>query len=102
MYIDTMIAFMDGANKVSMSVLRKELAGFLRRAKNGERVIITVDGKPIAQIGPLEPNGSLDMDQLVASGLVNEPTSVSSTNKPAQMSFPIDVTIETILLEMRG
>jgi hypothetical protein len=42
------------------------------------------------------------MDQLVASGLVNEPTSVSSTNKPAQMAFPIDVSIETILLEMRG
>jgi len=97
-----MITFMDGVNKVAMSVLRKELAGFLRRAKNGERMIITVDGKPIAQIGPLEPNGSLDMDQLVASGLVNEPTSVSSTNKPAQMAFPIDVSIETILLEMRG
>tara|TARA_B100001250_G_scaffold114401_1_gene96863 strand:+ start:90 stop:371 length:282 start_codon:yes stop_codon:yes gene_type:complete len=93
---------MDGVNKIAMSVLRKELAGFLRRAKNGERMIITVDGKPIAQIGPLEPNGSLDMDQLVTSGLVNEPTSVSSTKKPAQMSFPIDVSIETILSEMRG
>ena len=93
---------MDGVNKIAMSVLRKELAGFLRRAKNGERMIITVDGKPIAQIGPLEPNGSLDMDQLVTSGLVNEPTSVSSTKKPALMSFPIDVSIETILSEMRG
>ena len=97
-----MIACMDGVNKIAMSVLRKELAGFLRRAKNGERMIITVDGKPIAQIGPLEPNGALDMDQLVTSGLVNEPTSVSSTKKPAQMSFPIDVSIETILSEMRG
>ena len=97
-----MVASMDGVNKIAMSVLRKELAGFLRRAKNGERMIITVDGKPIAQIGPLEPNGSLDMDQLVTSGLVNEPTSVSSTKKPAQMSFPIDVSIETILSEMRG
>ena len=93
---------MDGVNKIAMSVLRKELAGFLRRAKNGERMIITVDGKPIAQIGPLEPNGSLDMDQLVTSGLVNEPTSFSSAKKPAQMSFPIDVSIETILSEMRG
>ena len=102
MYIDIIITVMDGVSKVAMSVLRKELAGFLRRAKNGERMIITVDGKSIAQIGPLEPNGSLDIDQLVASGLVNEPTSFSSTNKPAQMSFPIDVTIETILLEMRG
>ena len=53
-----MVASMDGVNKIAMSVLRKELAGFLRRAKNGERMIITVDGKPIAQIGPLEPNGS--------------------------------------------
>ncbi|MEG3586076.1 MAG: type II toxin-antitoxin system prevent-host-death family antitoxin [Actinomycetota bacterium] len=92
---------MIGANKVAMSVLRKELAGFLRRAKNGERVIVTVDGKPFAQIGPLEPNGSLDMDQLVASGLVNEPTAVTSTNTPTQMSFPVDVSIETILMEMR-
>ena len=45
---------MDGDQKVSMSKLRKELATFLRIANTGEQVLITVDGKPFAALGPIE------------------------------------------------
>ena len=35
--------------------LRANLAAAARRAGAGERVVITVDGEPVAQLGPVEP-----------------------------------------------
>ena len=43
---------MDGKHKTSMSELRKDLANYLRIANSGEEVVITVDGKPFAVLGP--------------------------------------------------
>ena len=87
--------------KVAMSTLRKELALYLRRAKNGEQIIITVDGKPFAQIGPLEANKASGMEYLISSGLLNEPTSQGESKNLTYMSFPIDMSLQTLLLEIR-
>ena len=38
--------------------LRANLAAAVRQAGAGERVVITVDGRPVAQLGPLEPAGA--------------------------------------------
>ncbi|MFV1989473.1 MAG: type II toxin-antitoxin system VapC family toxin, partial [Acidimicrobiales bacterium] len=43
------------------------------RAHDGERLIITVDGVPTAQIGPISPSGSPTLDDLIAAGLVRAP-----------------------------
>ena len=34
--------------------LRADLAGLVRRAGAGQRVIVSVAGRPVAQLGPLE------------------------------------------------
>ena len=36
---------------------RANAAAAVRRAEWGERIVITVDGRPVAQLGPLEPLG---------------------------------------------
>ena len=33
--------------------LRNNVSRVLRRAESGERIVITVDGRPVAQLGPL-------------------------------------------------
>ncbi len=54
-----------------MRELRTGLASVLRRAEAGERVVITVDGRPVAQLGPLEADdGSLTIDDLASRGLL--------------------------------
>jgi prevent-host-death family protein len=62
--------------------LRASLAAALRRARAGERMIITESGRPVAQLGPVEspldatPGTSpaqVSMDELVARGLVVPP-----------------------------
>lgn len=50
---------------------RSEAAAAVRRAGDGERIVITVGGKPVAQLGPLDPlGGAPTLDDLAARGLV--------------------------------
>jgi prevent-host-death family protein len=54
--------------------LRADAAAIVRRAGSGERVIITVAGRPVAQLGPLDPlAGAPTIDDLVARGLLLAP-----------------------------
>jgi prevent-host-death family protein len=41
---------------VRQKELRHDVAGVLRRAEGGERIAVTVSGRPVAQLGPLEPD----------------------------------------------
>jgi prevent-host-death family protein len=55
--------------RVGVRELRNQTAAWIRRAGDGERVVVTVDGRPVAQLGPIEHDGS-DLDALVARGLL--------------------------------
>lgn len=44
----------------------------MRRAGSGERIVITIGGRPVAQLGPVEPAAAeVTIDDLVARGLVD-------------------------------
>ena len=59
---------------IGMRELRSTLSTFLRRAQQGERVVVTIDGRPVAQLGPLagDMNG-VSWEDLVARGAVIAP-----------------------------
>ena len=59
---------------VGVRDLRAGLATFLRRARAGERLLITVDGHPVAQLGPVnaDPMG-VSVTDLVARGALLAP-----------------------------
>jgi prevent-host-death family protein len=45
--------------------LRNNISEVLRRAEAGERLIVTVDGRPVAELGPLrEPRGRASLELL--------------------------------------
>jgi prevent-host-death family protein len=57
--------------QVGIRELRAELATAVRRAEAGERVVVTVGGRAVAQLGPLDPGaGSATVDDLAARGLL--------------------------------
>ncbi|MBI2711009.1 MAG: type II toxin-antitoxin system prevent-host-death family antitoxin [Actinobacteria bacterium] len=59
------------AERVGIRALRAGLAAALRRAEAGERLVITVGGRPVAQLGPLEAAGAhLTIDDLASRGLI--------------------------------
>jgi prevent-host-death family protein len=45
---------------VPQKELRNDVGAILRRAEAGERITVTVSGRPVAQLGPVEPGVWVD------------------------------------------
>jgi len=82
--------------------LRANLAAAVRQAGAGERVVITLDGRPVAQLGPLEPAGAPSLAELAASGLVDPPRRADRPEPPAAHDTAVDVRLDGVLAEVRG
>lgn len=88
---------------IGVRELRNNVAAVLRRAGAGERVVVTVDGEPVAQLGPLEPEGAPTLDDLVATGLVDAPRRAGDpAPDPAPIDLAVDIRLDDILGELRG
>jgi prevent-host-death family protein len=61
-------------DRLGIRELRNATASAVRRAGSGERILITVDGRPVAQLGPIEPgDDTVTLEDLAARGLVALP-----------------------------
>lgn len=89
-------------DRVGVRELRNQVAAVVRRAGNGERLIITVDGEPVAQLGPLEPDGEPTLDDLAAAGLVRLPGRADRPEPPEPFGVPVDVRLPDVIAELRG
>jgi prevent-host-death family protein len=87
--------------QIGVRELRAGLASVLRQAGAGQRVVVTVDGRPVAQLGPLEPTGAPTLDELAAAGLL-EPPRRARPEAPAGLDTAVDVRLDRIVDEVRG
>ena len=83
--------------------LRTDLAAAVRRAATGQRVVISVGGRAVAQLGPIEPEqGQTVLADLVAAGAVIAPRRCDA----ARLSRPVPVwsgvRLDRALKELRG
>jgi prevent-host-death family protein len=70
--------------RIAIRELRNQASRVVRRARAGERLIITVDGVPAAEIGPVNAAGrAASLVELIASGAVLAPR-VQSAAQPAK------------------
>ncbi|MEM9038163.1 MAG: type II toxin-antitoxin system prevent-host-death family antitoxin [Actinomycetota bacterium] len=93
----------DAANaRLGVRELRAQVAAALRRAEAGERIVVTVDGRPVAQLGPVEPTGSPTIDDLVAGGLLVAPRRPDRPAAPDAVDVPVDARLDRVLDELRG
>ncbi len=67
---------------VGIRELRNQVAAVVRRAHDGERIIVTVDGVPTAQLGPISPAGQPTLADLIAAGLLMAPRAT----RPSQVA----------------
>ncbi len=89
-------------DRVGIRELRNNVAAVVRRAGAGERVVITVDGTPVAQLGPLSGEGALTLDDLVAAGLARPARRPDRPDAPDPIDPPVDTRARSVLDEMRG
>ena len=92
---------MEGPNRIGVRELRNQVAAVLRRAEAGDRVVVTVDGRPVAQLGPIEPEGGPSLDDLVAAGLVVPPRRSGRPDAPDAAILPVDLRPDRIIEEVR-
>jgi prevent-host-death family protein len=90
-------------DNIGIRELRANLSSAARRAGDGERIVITVDGRPVAQLGPLEPTDRRpDLADLAARGLL-QPARRHDRPEPS-MVMPLwaGTRIDQLVREVRG
>ncbi len=90
-------------DQVGIRELRANLASLTRRAQEGHRVVITVDGLPVAQLGPVEPdNGEITIEDLAARGLLIPARRSDRPQPAAVMPLWAGTRIDHLVREVRG
>ena len=88
--------------RVGIRELRNNVAAVVRRAAAGERIVVTVDGVATAQLGPLEPDGGVTLDDLIAAGLVLPPGRADRPGVTGVEDVPVDIRTGDVLDDLRG
>jgi prevent-host-death family protein len=89
--------------RVGVRELRNNVAAVLRQARAGQRVLVTVDGRPVAQLGPIAPDATgVTLWDLAAAGLIEPPRRPDRPAAPAPLPMPADLSAERLLRATRG
>lgn len=96
-------ATLAAVDRLGIRELRNQAAAAVRRAGAGERIIVTVDGRPVAQLGPLEPVGTEPtLEDLAARGLVVLPRRTDRPHPAVTIPVWAGTRLDRILREVRG
>jgi prevent-host-death family protein len=88
---------------VGIRELRADLAGFVRRAQTGERIVVSVSGQPVAALSPLQAAAtSASVDDLVAAGLIIAPRRRGKFRRRDTVSVWAGTRIDRIVRSLRG
>lgn len=87
---------------VGIRELRSALTAYVRRAQAGERVIVTIDGTPVAQLSTAgSDTGRITIDDLVARGAVIAPRRSGGFVPSEPLILAPGVRIDRALSEVR-
>lgn len=86
---------------IGVRELRATLADVVRRAATGERTVISSNGRPVAQLGPLDES-SPALEQLIAAGALVAPRREGEWRAPDAVPVWSGVRIDRALRELRG
>lgn len=88
---------------IGIRELRTELAAAVRRAGSGQRVVISVDGRAVAQLGPIEAEqGQTVLADLVAAGALIAPRRTDVARPGTPVAIWSGVRLDRALKELRG
>jgi prevent-host-death family protein len=90
-------------DRIGIRDLRNSTAAAVRRAGAGERIVITVDGRPVAQLGPIEAGaGTLTLDDLAARGLLTLPSRADRRPSGIGVAVWAGFRLDRLLRDVRG
>ncbi len=88
--------------RIALRELRNQASQVVRRARAGERLIITVDGVPTAEIGPIGAAvRAASLEELIATGAVVPPRVRTPPPPPRPARTPSGRSSTDVLVEAR-
>lgn len=88
--------------RIAVRELRNEASRVVRRARAGERLIITVDGVPAAEIGPLSAAERItSLDELITTGAIVAPRVRTTPRPPRPVRAPSKRSSSAVLRDLR-
>jgi prevent-host-death family protein len=90
--------------RIGIRELRATAAAVVRRAEAGQRTVVTVGGRPVAQLGPLTSAAAeRSLDELVAQGLLIAPRRIGG-DAPNDSTIAVwgSLRLDRLLREVRG
>ena len=90
-------------DRIGIRELRNDTSRVVKRARAGERIIVTIDGVPAAELGPLTTSDKPTLEELIAAGLVRPPLTRArpGTANPVDAG-PGPTTTEIIMADRYG
>lgn len=83
--------------------LRADLAAHLRRASAGQRIVVTIGGREVAQLGPIHAiDGQTVLADLITAGLVIAPRRTDAARSAQAIPVWSGVRLDRALKELRG
>jgi prevent-host-death family protein len=83
--------------------LRANLATALRRAEAGQRIVVTIGGRPVAQLAPIEGDGAQPtLADLAARGLVLPARRDDRPAPDVLVPLRVGTRLDRLLVELRG
>jgi prevent-host-death family protein len=83
--------------EVGIRELRAHLSRYLDQVREGEEIVVTDRGKPIARITPT--NGRSRIDELIAAGILTPPANKGPRTVPEPMKT--EGTVSDLVAEQR-
>src|SRR3954447_8958484 len=88
--------------RIAVRELRNHASQVVRRARSGERLIITVDGVPAAELGPVSRSErETTIQELLASGAVIAPRVRTAAPLAMPVRAPAGHSTADVLLQLR-
>ena len=88
--------------QVGIRELRADVAALVRQAAAGEQVVVTVGGRPMARLVPLDPGpDGPTLEDLIATGAVLAPHRPTRPDAPTPLDIPVDARTDRALRELR-
>ncbi len=86
---------------IGIRELRAGLSGYVRRAAAGETIVVTVSGRPVAVLAPVNAAPEPSLDDLVALGVVLAPRGRRAAHPVSRERLPVDARSDAELRTVR-
>ena len=90
------------ARKLGIRELREQSAKYVQRAGAGENIVVTVNGEPVAKLGPESSNTQVSITELIAKTALIAPRRKDTFKLAEPVAVHSGARIDQLLREVRG